>query len=69
MEKQQPFFQERVGFHPLAVDWERQRRVIQIECKVLLVKIRGHFLGFYRKNQRLQMDRLFLEAQMFRKVM
>jgi hypothetical protein len=63
------FFQGLVGFHPSAVDWERQRRVIQIDCKVLLVKINGHFLGFYRKNQRLQMDHLFLKAHMFRKVM
>jgi len=49
MEKQPPSFKAS-RIHPSAVDWERQRRVIQIEYKVLLVKIRGHFLGFYRKK-------------------
>jgi hypothetical protein len=69
MEKQNRFLQAQVGFHPSVADWERQRRVIQIECKVLLVKIRGHFLAFSRGSQQLPMDLLFLKAHMFRKVM
>jgi hypothetical protein len=69
MEKQNRFLQAQVGFHPSVADWERQRRVIQIECKVLLVKLRGHFLGSLVEKRQLQMDPLFLEAQMFRKVM